>query len=338
VSKGDEQAWRHFEAVARPALILAPTSFLDDIAASLSKAGIQDAIARHDNGAIFDWLMSLFQLQGISDAVAFSYAAEHGSVRWREIKTALVDWPECPRLTSYWHFHRCRFEKSAWTCSEPHLLHCCPLPRHPLRNGRLNQAAYSLFLFIRDICENDLVGWIDHRLERADIGVGQPGRAEAMRYALLHPMSQIFGVSYKVLSMTLADLLLCGDPNREQWVTTGAHMIAIDSLVHNLLHRTGVLHRFEAMHEIGPDCYGPGGCSDLIERLAERVDATAFNSSFPKVFPRFVQYALWRFCAGDGLNICNGNRINDTSDCGNSHCPTFESCDRLALKPEQNWA
>jgi hypothetical protein len=33
-----------------------------------------------------------------------------------------------------------------------------------LRNGRLNQTAYSLFLFIRDIADGDLVGWIDRQL------------------------------------------------------------------------------------------------------------------------------------------------------------------------------
>jgi hypothetical protein len=330
----NEKAWRHLEAVTRPALILAPTSFLGDIAGSLAEAGIQEAVAHHNSGPVFDWLMSLFQLQGISDAVAFSYAAQHGSVRWHEINNALSVEFECPRLTSYWHFHRCRFEKSAWTCSQSHLLYRCALPRHPLRNGRLNQAAYSLFLFIRDICNGDFVGWIDHRLERADIGAGRPGRAEAMREALLHPMSHIFGVSYKVLSMTLADLLLCGDPGQERWVTTGAHMIAVDSLVHNFLHRTGVLHRFNALHEFGPDCYGPRGCASLIEGLAERVDARAFNPSSPSMFPRFIQVALWRFCAGDGLDICNGNRIDDTARCGNTHCPAFESCDRFALKPE----
>ena len=37
----------------------------------------------------------------------------------------------------------------------------CPLPSHDLRNGRLNQTAYSLFLFIRDIADGDLIGWID---------------------------------------------------------------------------------------------------------------------------------------------------------------------------------
>jgi hypothetical protein len=33
-----------------------------------------------------------------------------------------------------------------------------------LRNGRLNQMAYSLFLFMRDIAACDFVGWINQQL------------------------------------------------------------------------------------------------------------------------------------------------------------------------------
>lgn len=41
------------------------------------------------------------------------------------------------------------------------------MPRPRLRNGRLNQIAYSLFLFVRDIMGGNLVGWIDGQLEAA---------------------------------------------------------------------------------------------------------------------------------------------------------------------------
>ena len=40
-----------------------------------------------------------------------------------------------------------------------HHLPTCPLPLHPLRNGRLNQTAYSLFLFCRDVAEGELTRW-----------------------------------------------------------------------------------------------------------------------------------------------------------------------------------
>ena len=56
--------WKFIAAVTQPALILAPTSFLDDIRANLASEGIQDAVADRDMAPIFDWLMKLVQLQG----------------------------------------------------------------------------------------------------------------------------------------------------------------------------------------------------------------------------------------------------------------------------------
>jgi len=92
---------------------------------------------------------------------------EHGSISFYEIEDGLRQRPSCPRLTSYWQFAECRFAKTAHTCSEPAHLSACPVPRHDLRNGRLNQTAYALFFFLRDVCEGDLVAWIDARLAAA---------------------------------------------------------------------------------------------------------------------------------------------------------------------------
>src|SRR3954452_8575977 len=88
------------------------------------------------------------------------------------------------------------------TCSEPAHLSACPVPRHDLRNGRLNQTAYALFFFLRDVYNGDLVAWIDARLAAAD-DPGRPDRAALMRQALLEPLCCIHGVSSKVLSMAL---------------------------------------------------------------------------------------------------------------------------------------
>jgi hypothetical protein len=74
-------------------------------------------------------------------------------------------------------------------------------------------------------------------------------------------------------------------------------MIAIDTLVHNFLHRTGILARFGADHLYGAGCYRPGGCADIITLVAAQIDARAFNPAFPAIFPRFVQHAIWRYCA-----------------------------------------
>ena len=61
----------------------------------------------------------------------------------------------------------------------------------------------------------------------------------------------------------------------------------------------------------GPRCYTPNGCAAILAIIAEQIDAQAFNREFPTVFPRFVQLAIWRFCAQSGLNECNGNRIDN---------------------------
>jgi len=63
-----------------------------------------------------------------------------------------------------------------------------------------------------------------------------------------------------------------------------------------------------------------------VRQLALAIDARGFDPSFPTIFPRFVQHALWRYCAQDGLNICNGNEIEDSRACENASCPVFTTC------------
>ena len=82
----------------------------------------------------------------------------------RAIAADLDDGPACPKLQTYWQFYDCGYRKGSGSCNEPDRFLACPLPKHPLRNGRLNQTAYSLFLFIRDIADGDLVAWIDTQL------------------------------------------------------------------------------------------------------------------------------------------------------------------------------
>jgi hypothetical protein len=206
----------------------------------------------------------------------------------------------------------------------------------PLRNGNLNQMAYSLFLFISDVADGDLVAWIDAQLEAAESpatddrleamraalleAADSPAtddRLEAMRAALLEPLRCIYGVSDKVLSMALAELLLGAGQHRPRWAEVGAQMIAVDRLVHNFL-RGGIRCNFK-----------PGMATGIIGLIAKEIDAREFNSRFPKIFPRFVQHAIWRYCAGFGLDVCNGNKIDDQRPCANSICRLYGSCDRL---------
>ena len=307
--------------------------YLTELRATSVENGTSVAVAAHDTAALFEWLADALSYQGVSDAIAERYIDEHGYVTFGELAHALEATPSCPRLTSYWHFAECRFAKTAYTCSEPEHLRCCPVPKHDLRNGRLNQTAYALFFFLREVCDGDLVAWIDTRLATAD-RPDQPDRAALMREALLEPLGCIHGVSNKVLSMAMASLLLGADPRRERWVITGASMVAVDTLVHNWLHRTGCLRRRSAEHAYGPNCYRPGGCASIIEEAARHIDARQFCPEGPAFFPRLVQKAIWRFCAEAHLAVCNGNRINDRDRCAQTDCPLFEACERVPLRPQ----
>jgi hypothetical protein len=307
--------------------------FIDE--SQVDYRAIRSAIKDHDTAALFDWLMAALSHQGISDRVADDYMDQHGRVTWREVERALSSQPSCPKLQSYWQFHGCRYHKTSHTCAEPDHIARCPLPTHDLRNGRLNQTAYSLYLFIRDIADNDLVGWVEGQLASA-AAPADANRLGRMRDALLDPLRHVYGVSDKVLTMALSVLLMAAPKSMRFGAEVGIGMIAIDTLVHNFLVRTGILRRFDADHLYGPACYRPGGCADIIEAVATQIDARQFNPRFPKAFPRFVQHAIWRYCAENGLYVCNGNRINDDDRCDNLYCQVRPVCDRGALRSNIN--
>src|SRR5262249_5827541 len=140
--------------------------------------------------------------------------------------------PYCQKLQSYRDYEGCRYDKGSFTCAEPDHIDACPVPRPRLRNGRLNQTAYSLFLFVRDVAGGDLTGWIDSQLGAATAS-SEADLEAARQEALIGPLRGVFGVSDKVLTMALSNLLIGARDYRPVWFETGMVMIAIDTLVHN---------------------------------------------------------------------------------------------------------
>ena len=193
--------------------------------------------------------------------------------------------------------------------------------------------AYSLFLFMRDVADDDFVGWIDSQLGAVD--PQSPDRLSALGEAIIGPLRNVYGVADKVLAMALSSLLLSAGRRRPLWLEVGATFVAVDTLVHNFLHRTGILGRLCADHPYGERCYRAGGCAGILGLLAANIDAREFNPAFPATFPRFVQSAIWRYCAENGLDVCNGNRIDDDTRCDNRHCQLFRRCDRVALRTQR---
>jgi hypothetical protein len=129
-----------------------------------------------------------------------------------------------------------------------------------------------LALFIRDIAGGDLVNWIDQQLAAGDTKSAMT--LASARDALIGPLRNVYGVSDKVLAMALAGLLMGGAGKRRPlWFRVGASFIVIDTLVHNFLHRTRILQRFDADHPYGLACYHPGGCREILDLIAARIDA-----------------------------------------------------------------
>lgn len=293
---------------------------------------LRAGIAGHNTALLFEVLMEAFSFQGISDAVARGYMDAHGRPSWREIERSTIGPDLCPKLNSHWSFDRCGYEKSSWTCAEPNRIAVCRLPHQDLRTGRLNQTATALYLFIRDVANGDLVHWIDEQLRIASVGV-EATRLSRMREALIGPLRHVYGISDKVLSLALSDLLMAAPRTKRHWFETGVSMIVIDTLVHQWMTRSGILGRFIAKHAYGPACYRANGCADIIAMIAARIDARETNSKYPATFARFLSNSIWRYCAQLELDVCNGNRIDDRKRCANRGCPLFRLCDRVALHP-----
>lgn len=307
--------------------------FCSDLASGLRTNGIVNAVAAHDSAALYDWLIRQFAYQGVADKAAETFIERHGICTFAGLspqfnrRTALP----CPKLSSFAAYSACRYKRSAHTCSHPEHLARCPVPLAGGRKGILSEAAVSLFLFMRDAAKNDLVTFIDDQLRAVDYP-GHPDLVARQREALVAQFRRIRGVSDKVIMMTFANLLLGGDQDRPTWISVGASMIAIDTLIHNFLIRAGILAQAGTPHAYGAGCYRPGGCAEVLDRIARCIDARAFNRSFPAYFPRFIQHAVWAFCAESGWSICNGRSIDDRERCQQQACPVFTRCPRMALR------
>lgn len=291
---------------------------LDTNAVNPTRDMLRSALRNRDTGLIYEWLAGVFALQGISDRVAIEYARKNGSANWKKISADLAKKPTCPKLSSFWHYEGCGYSKTLRTCARPDHFRDCPVPKMRLRNGGLNITAWSFFLFISDIAAGDFVDWLRKRIRTEK---GHSRAIQGDRDRLLVPLNGIYGVADKVLSMALSDLLLAAPLRWRCCHRVGGSLIVIDSLLHNNLHRTGILARYKAEHRFGPACYQPRGCAEIIDRVAIHINAA----------PRGVSHAIWRYCAQDGLNICNGNKIDDRHSCKNMYCRLYGVCDRRPL-------
>ena len=293
----------------------------------LHSEGIDLAVKRKDSKPIFNWIMHPVSYQGISDRIADTFIEDHGNVTYLQISRALNRVSKkCDKLAGFEAFTGCGYNKGRRTCQNPKMFPTCPLPTHPLRNGRLNILAYSLYFFIRDVCQKDLIGFIDQIVD-------QDKSPSEKRDQFVKDLSRVYGMQGKIINMTFSTIFLGLRSIKPHWLEIGQVAIAVDTLVHNFLHRTGILAYYDMNHGIGA-CYGKNGCLKVIEDMAALVDCSVYFPNYPKYFPRFVQLSIWLFCSEGGEGICNGRMINDREPCQNTDCPLYNMCDRLPLYGE----
>lgn len=304
-------------------------SFLDDIDEDIRGTGLLEAVKLGRTQPIFDWLLWAFSFQGISDRAAWEYMRKHGTASWHQIEAGLTRRLPCPKLRAFSAYEDCRYEKIRCTCAMPNHIDACPVPLLRLRNGRLNQTAFSFFFFVRDVADGDLVGWIDNQLEAASrSSTADPEMLQ--QEALIGPLRTIWGVSDKLLTMALSSLLIGARDQRPLWFKTGTTMIAVDTLVHNGPVRSSRGLRYPPSVWRGLLCRGRLRRNHQGNRGPDR--CPRLQSKLSKSIPAFCSARDLAILLRGGLNLCNGNRIAATEPCRIDYCHLFRICDRKSLK------
>jgi hypothetical protein len=250
------------------------------------------------------YLLKCFLFSGGGDQSNLAYYVKQKyQPTFNRIRRA-VKLAQCPKLATFEAFEGCRYQKTASTCNEPAFLGGCPLPAFDMKRGNLNHMAFSLYFFLRDMAGRDFYAYVSQHFGTSQLVAGT---INEVLQTFIRKITAIANVGPKLAHMALSGLFLTRYLGWD-YHRVGLYMIAVDSLVHNFLHRTGILDKYQLDHAYGPRCHTENGCSGVVQDLASRIDCREFNPSLPAHFPRFIQYQLWAYCAKDGENICNGNK------------------------------
>jgi len=259
---------------------------------------------QHKSIKLYQYLVESFLLSGGGDQSNQGYyAKQHHKPTFNRVKRA-VKAAQCPKLAGFETFKGCGYRKGTHKCNELAFMKECPLPSFDMKRGALNHMAFSLYFFLRDVCEGDFYTFATQHF-------GQCCSADQATAELLdgfiRKVAAIANVGPKLAHMALSCLFLTTCPGWD-YRHVGEEMIAVDSLVHNFLYRTGILVSYRLDHPYGPRCHAQDGCLGVIQDLARRIDCREFNPTLPAHFPRFVQYYIWAYCGQAGENICNLNK------------------------------
>ena len=183
-------------------------SLIDDLRAELRAEGVPAAIRRHDTRDVVRLADRGAQLPRHlrSRRLRATWSGTAGR-RGPTSRPSSVTAPPARSCKATGIFMVAGTTRSAGPAPSPTISTAAQLPSHDLRNGRLNQTAYSLLPVHSRHCR-----WRPGRLDRpATPRSRRPADADRparLREALIGPLREVYGVSDKVLTMTLSCILL----------------------------------------------------------------------------------------------------------------------------------
>ena len=259
---------------------------------------------QHKSIKLYQYFLEAFLHSGGGDRSNLNYYHNQKyKPTFNRVKHALQA-AQCPKLASFETFRGCGYRKTTNNCAEPAFLKSCPLPRFDMKRGPLNEMAFSLYFFLRDVCRRDFYTFVTQHFGEGELS---GGAINERLQAFIGKVTTIANVGPKLAHMALAWLFLTRYSGWD-YRRVGEQMIAVDSLVHTFLHRTGILANYGADHAYGARCHADTGCLGVIHDLSRRIDCREFNPTLPANFPRFIQYHIWAYCGQGGENICNLNK------------------------------
>jgi hypothetical protein len=287
-----------------------------------------DSAINGNNAKLFKLLIRYFKYVGGSDYVADAvWDKMNPKPTYHRLKKELAS-AKCPKLRSFGDFHECGYSKTNKNCNESKFLRKCPLPRYGMKNGKLNQMVFSVYLFLRDQCKGDFPGFVQGIVGAESLkqlkGMKEDELGSAIRN-LVGEMDQIFNVGPKLANMTLSELLSVKKVKGWDYSQLFPHMVAVDTLVHEFLHRTGTLKLYGLEHKYGESvCHSQNGCVGVINNISRQIDCKRYSEEYPEYYPRMVQVCIWKFCTDScNKNNCKYDQLDDL-------CEFYDWCEHLS--------
>lgn len=163
----------------------------------------------HKSIKLYRYLLGSFIFAGGGDQANYSYyAKQRVKPTFNRIKRALQT-VRCPKLVNFEGFTGCGYQKTEPHCREPAFLNSCPLPTFDMKRGSLNQMAFSLYFFLRDVARGNFYA---HTRQHFGEGRLTDEEVNTLLLSFIGKVTKIANVGPKLAYMALSGLFLTRYP------------------------------------------------------------------------------------------------------------------------------